>query len=213
MVALWNQASAAMNAKRLAVATSIVADRRRHNRVRVNLLGRFMLPDYQEYPCQVVDMSPGGAALVSPIVADVGLRVIAYIDHIGRIEGQVARHIDGGFAMTIATSAHKRDKIASKLTYLANKDLLNLPEDRRHKRQVVENPYSKLQMDDGREYPCSVLDISLSGAAIRTVVRPAIGTLVQLGDIRARVVRHIDEGIALEFAAVQNRFSVDAIAN
>lgn len=202
-----------MNAKRLAVATSIVADRRRHNRVRVNLLGRFMLPDYQEYPCQVVDMSPGGAALVSPIVADVGLRVIAYIDHIGRIEGQVARHIDGGFAMTIATSAHKRDKIASKLTYLANKDLLNLPEDRRHERQVVENPYSKLQMDDGREYPCSVLDISLSGAAIRTVVRPAIGTLVQLGDIRARVVRHIDEGIALEFAAVQNRFSVDAIAN
>ncbi|MEM9899345.1 MAG: PilZ domain-containing protein [Pseudomonadota bacterium] len=213
MVQRLEEVSAVMNARRLAVATSAVADRRRHNRVRVNLLGRFMLPDHQEYPCQVVDMSPGGAALVSPVAAEIGDRVIAYIDHIGRIEGVVARHVEGGFAMTIATSAHKRDKIASKLTYLANKDLLDLPEDRRHERQLVENPYSKLRMVDGREYPCSVLDISLSGAAVRTVVRPTIGTIVFMGEIRARVVRHIDEGVALEFAAVQSKNSVEAFAS
>ncbi|MEM1289445.1 MAG: PilZ domain-containing protein [Pseudomonadota bacterium] len=192
-----------MNANRLAVATSQAADRRRFQRVAVDLLGRFMLPNLQEYPCQILDMSPGGAALISPVNAEIGQRVIAYIDHIGRIEGHVARPIDGGFAMSIQTSARKRDKMASQLTYLANKDLLNLPEDRRHERQVVENPYSKLIMSDGRSYPCSVLDISLSGAAVRTSVRPSIGTMVQLGNMRAKVVRHIDEGVALEFATVR----------
>lgn len=192
-----------MLADALTVASSHAADRRRFQRVEVNLLGRFMLPDWQEYPCQIINMSPGGAALVSPVPVNVGDRVVAYIDHIGRFEGNVVRNISGGFAMTIRASDRKRDKLASQLTYLANKDMLDLPEDRRHERQVVENPYSKLIMPDEREYDCTVLDISLSGAAVRTKVRPAVGSMIHLGNIRARVVRHLEDGIALEFAAIQ----------
>jgi hypothetical protein len=48
-----------------------------------------------------------------------------------------------------------------------------------------------------------VLDISLSGAAVRTKVRPSVGSMVHLGNMRARVVRHLEDGIALEFATVQ----------
>lgn len=192
-----------MQSDALTVASSHAADRRRFQRVEVNLLGRFMLPDWQEYPCQIINMSPGGAALVSPVPVNVGDRVVAYIDHIGRFEGNMVREISGGFAMTIRASARKRDKLASQLTYLANKELLNLPEDRRHERQAVENPYSKIIMPDEREYDCTVLDISLSGAAVRTNVRPAVGSMVHLGNMRARVVRHLDDGIALEFASVQ----------
>lgn len=192
-----------MLADALTVASSHAADRRRFQRVEVNLLGRFMLPDWQEYPCQIINMSPGGAALVSPVPVNVGDRVVAYIDHIGRFEGNVVRNISGGFAMTIRASDRKRDKLASQLTYLANKDMLDLPEDRRHERQVVENPYSKLIMPDEREYDCTVLDISLSGAAVRTKVRPAVGSMIHLGNMRARVVRHLEDGIALEFAAIQ----------
>ena len=35
-------------------------ERRRFQRVRVNLLGRYMLADRREFPCQITDMSPGG---------------------------------------------------------------------------------------------------------------------------------------------------------
>ena len=62
-------------------------ERRRFQRVRVNLLGRYMLPDRREFPCQVTDMSPGGMALVAPVAAELRERVIAYVDHIGRLEG------------------------------------------------------------------------------------------------------------------------------
>ena len=106
-------------------------ERRRFQRVKVHLLGRYMLPDRREFPCQVINMSPGGLALLAPGIGNVGDRVVAYLDHIGRVEGKITRIIDNGFAMTIGATPRKRDKLAAQLTWLANRDILNLPEDRR----------------------------------------------------------------------------------
>ncbi|HZL60756.1 MAG TPA: PilZ domain-containing protein, partial [Pseudolabrys sp.] len=50
----------------------LAEERRRHQRVKVNLLGRYMLADRREFPCQVVNMSPGGIALVAPVSGDPG---------------------------------------------------------------------------------------------------------------------------------------------
>src|SRR5215468_2994243 len=107
-------------------------ERRRFQRVRVNLLGRYMLADQREFPCQVTDMSPGGMALVAPVVGQIQERVIADVDHVGRFEGLITRHFQNGFAMMIAT--RKRDKLAAQLTWLANRHLVSSPEDRRHGR-------------------------------------------------------------------------------
>lgn len=179
-------------------------ERRRFQRVKINVLGRFMLPDRNEYPCQVIDMSPGGAALMAPVTGEVGDRVVAYLDHIGRIEGEITRKIDGGFAMTINATAGKREKLAAQLTWLANRETLNLPEDRRHERITPRKPFSDVVMPDGREFRCKIIDVSLSGAAIAIELRPPLGTPITLGRMRARVVRHFNEGIAVEFAMVQS---------
>lgn len=178
-------------------------ERRRFQRVKVSLLGRFMLENKTEYPCQVIDMSPGGASLVTPIIGNIGEHVVAYIDHIGRVEGKIARYTDGGFAMTINATARKRDKLASQLTWLANRYVLNLPEDRRHERVTPENPIAELILANGQSYRCRVIDVSLSGAALATDVRPPIGAQVTIGRMRARVVRHIEHGIAVEYASIQ----------
>ncbi|WP_249696037.1 PilZ domain-containing protein [Stappia sp. WLB 29] len=180
-------------------------DRRRHSRVPVNILGRFMLEDRQEYPCQIVDMSPGGAAIIAPVPARVGERIIAYIDHIGRIEGEVVREIEGGFAIRINAPMRKRDKLANVLTWLANRDVLNLPEDRRHDRFTPKNPITQIVLPDGRSYKSRIIDVSLSGASIKTEVKPEIGMAIGIGKMRARVVRHTEDGIAVEFANIQNR--------
>ena len=66
---------------------------RRFQRVRVDLLGRYMLPDRRDFPCQVVNMSPGGMALIAPVSGQPGERVIAYVDHLSRLEGHVARQL------------------------------------------------------------------------------------------------------------------------
>src|SRR5262245_32447378 len=109
---------------RKAMMLPLSEERRRFQRVRVNLLGRYMLSDRREFPCQVTDMSPGGMALIAPVVGRPQERVIAYVDHVGRLEGMITRQYQNGFAMTIAATARKRDKLAAQLTWLANRHLL-----------------------------------------------------------------------------------------
>ncbi|CAN5197481.1 PilZ domain-containing protein [soil metagenome] len=179
------------------------AERRRFQRVKVHLLGRYMLPDRREFPCQVINMSPGGLALLGPGIGNVGDRVIAYLDHIGRVEGKVTRIIDNGFAMNVGATPRKRDKLAAQLTWLANRDILNLPEDRRHDRIVPRNPISVLTLEDGSRMSCRIIDMSLSGAAIAAERRPAMNSLVALGKVQARVVRNLEDGFALEFVHPQ----------
>ena len=185
-------------------------ERRNFQRVRVKMYGRFMREDRSEHPCQVLDMSPGNVALRADDIAQAGEKIIAYIDHVGRIEGVVTRTMADGFAMTVIASERKKDKLAAQLTWLANKHELDLPEDRRHERVSPRNPLSMLQMADGRQYQCRIIDLSLSGAAVEIDVKPALGMQVILGTMRGQVVRHFEDGVAIEFAVVQRSESLDS---
>jgi hypothetical protein len=179
-------------------------ERRRFQRVRVNLLGRYMLADRREYPCQVQDMSPGGMALVAPVAGKAGERVVAYVDHLGRLEGTIVRVYPNGFAMTIAATSRKRDKLAAQLTWLANRHILGLPEDRRHERIVPRNPRATMVMPDGATALCRIIDMSLSGAALTSDVKPPVGSVIWLGKTQARVVRVGEDGFAVEFTRLQH---------
>ena len=186
-------------------------ERRRHQRVKVNLLGRYMLADRREFPCQVIDMSPGGMAVVAPVAGNPGERVIAYVDHLGRLEGKIARLLDNGFAMTISATVRKRDKLAAQLTWLANRQILNLPEDRRHGRFTPHNALARLILPNGTNVTCRVIDLSASGAAvaIAPALLPAVGTAVTIGKTTGRVVRHIEDGFAIEFTRLQHPDSIE----
>jgi hypothetical protein len=183
---------------------ALTDERRRFQRVRVNLLGRYMLADRREYPCQIANMSPGGTALIAPVSGAIGERVVAYVDHLGRLEGVITRSFQNGFAMTINATPRKRDKLAAQLTWLANRHILNMPEDRRHGRFTPRNPSARLIMPNGVNLACRVIDMSESGAGIATDQRPAIGALVTVGKVTGRVVRHIEDGFAIEFTRLQH---------
>lgn len=178
-------------------------EKRDFQRVQVKVYGRYMLEDRSEYPCQIIDMSPGDVAFRTEHRGDLGEKVIAYLEYVGRVEGVVTRLLPDGFAMTILASDRKRDKLAAKLTWLANRHKLGLPEERRHERMVPRNPMSILRLADDEQYHCRIIDLSLSGAAIEIVARPAIGTMVTLGNMSGSVVRHFDDGIAIEFSTIQ----------
>ena len=174
-------------------------ERRRHQRVRVALLGRYMLPNRQEFPCQTVDISPGGALMLAPVKGEIGERIIAYFEHIGRLEGLVTRHVEHGFAIAFTATIRKRDKLASQLTWLANRDVLGLPEDRSHERIVPINLVTVLRLQDGRELTVRLIDISRSGAGVSIANGPDVGTSLIVGSTPAKVVRRFGEGIAVEF--------------
>lgn len=173
------------------------------NRVTISVHGRFMRADHSEHDCIVDTMSPFDAVISSNARPAVGERIVAYLDYLGRIEGAVTEAGMRTFTMSLNATDRKRDKLSAQLTWLANKHELGLPEDRNHERVAPSNPSAEIQLDDGRRYPCRIIDLSVSGAAVEIDVRPAFGTMVILGNMRGRVVRHFQEGIAMEFTTVQ----------
>jgi hypothetical protein len=175
-------------------------ERRKHQRVKVTILGRYMLSDRREFPCQTIDMSPGGVAVHAPVKGKVGERVIIYFDQLGRVEGVIVRHLETGFAVALNVPVIKREKLADQLTWLANRQSLGMPEDRRHERVVPHNPRSTLILNDGREYMAKIVDLSISGAALSTDASLPVGTPVMLGKTPAIVVRSFPEGVAIEFS-------------
>ncbi|KQP87293.1 pilus assembly protein PilZ [Methylobacterium sp. Leaf113] len=174
-------------------------DLRRHHRVKVSILGRYMLADRREYPCQTVDMSPGGVSLTCAVMGALGERVVLYLEHVGRIEGTIARLIPGGFAVRLNATPRKRDKIASQLTWLANRENLGLPEGRTHERLTPLVTGVVLRLESGREVAARIIDISMSGVALTTASTPAIGVSLMVGRTPGRVVRHFEGGIGVQF--------------
>lgn len=183
----------------LTTATAPQADRRRHARLPLSLFGKYMLTDRRELPCQTIDISAGGLALAAPVIGHIGQRVVVYLDHLGRLEGDIVRHLKDGFAIQLRLSPLKRDKIADTLTWLINRSELGLPEDRRHERIEPIQKRIQVQLSDGAVHPGLLVDISLSGAFVKCGVQPALGDIVTVGATQGRVVRRSGEGFAIEF--------------
>ena len=158
-----------------------------------------MLPDMSEHPCQVNELSIDGATFVTGHVPPTGQSVFAYLEEVGRIEATSGEPVSGGFRVDFALTGARRDRLESRLKWLTQKHTGGTPEDRRHARYEPRETSSQITMPDGREYPCEVVDISLSGAGIKVAVMPSLGTYVLLGKMRGRVVRYLENGVAIEF--------------
>ncbi len=144
-------------------------------------------------------MSPGDVGLVAAHLPMIKDHVIIYLDHVGRIEGNVTRLYDGGFAMTINCTPRKREKLAASVEWLKAHSEFGDQEHRRHERIEPANKNTEIRLEDGRCYPVEIIDISISGAALETDVKPALGSFVTFSGLNGKVVRHFAEGIAVEF--------------
>lgn len=186
------------------VLTRIMSDKRRFKRLDVDLEGRFMREDKQEYPCRLMNLSAGGAAVRADVQPNENERIVASFQQIGMLEGTVARTIEGGFAFRILATKHKREKLIAQMMWLANRSELEGADERRHERITPPNSLAILHVGDDTPLTCRLLDISISGASVATQLRPPMGTEVMLGKLRARVVRHHPQGFGVQFLDVQN---------
>ena len=178
-------------------------ERRRYGRVAVALRGRYMLADAKEYDCQVVDVSPVGFAIRGPIAGDLGERVVAYVQELGRIEGVIVRRAvdDEWFALDLRVPLSRLHKLAKKIDWLVRQQAGEVTERRRFVRfdDEEEREQTTLQLSDGREFVAGLIDVSTGGAALEVDVAPPIGAPVTVGEQRSHVSRHFEGGIAVTF--------------
>lgn len=168
---------------------------------RAILFGRFMLPDSTEHPCQVDRLTPEGAVFLTSIDAPPGIGIVAYIDEIGRLEAVTGEAVEGGFAVEFQISESRRERVESRIRSLQDA-AADDDDEIRHRRDPRQGTgsASHITLADGRIYPCEVIDVSISGAAVKAEVLPALGTSLLLGRMHGRVVRYLENGVAIEFA-------------
>ena len=188
----------------------IAPDRRRHKRVKLTLLGRFMRSTKSEHPCRLIDISVGGAKISSPVGVEIGERIVVYFDHLGGLEGEVKRITNDGFSMEFAATVRRRQKLAAQITWLINHKELDTAELRRpgHERINLQNLTISVQLEDGETEDCDAIDVSISGASLKSKKRPRIGSQILVGKLRAKVARHHGRGFGVAFVDIQR---VDAI--
>jgi len=179
-------------------------DRRRFQRVNIPSQGRFMRANKDEFPCQIVDISAGGIAIQAEITGEVGERIIIYTVSVGRVEGEIARIFEGGFALKLSASAYKREKIVNQLTWLINKDKLDGLDKRQYNRFIPNKLKAMLTLADGTVQECQILDMSLGGAAVIVEPMPEVGEAITLGLIQGRVIHHTDLAINIQFLEIQD---------
>ena len=166
-----------------------------------------MRADKLDHPCRLHDISTRGAAVSTPTVVAVGENIIVYFLHLGGIEGSVVRRFEGGFAMSFSATQRKREKLAAQILRLSSESDISEAEERQYSR-APSLSLSTLVLPDGTALECPTLDVSHCGASIVTPIRPPLGTQVVFASQAAAVVRHHDEGIAIEF--VNQRLTEDA---
>jgi hypothetical protein len=206
-----------MSLEHLEFGDIIFVDRRLDVRIIVNIPGRFSLSDRRDargerrvFACRAVNISPSAVALSSPVIVKAGERIITHINHVGKLEGAVVRVLERGFIMGIVASDDERYKLAAKIEWLEKHKNHDAADLRTDTRAVPANPYSRMILPDGSNETCLVLDLSVSGAAISADTVPNIGTVLSIGTVVSRVVRHFEGGFAVKFVERQSDVNVEA---
>jgi hypothetical protein len=67
-------------------------------------------------------------------------------------------------------------------------------------------------MADGSTVDCTLIDVSATGVAVSTPLKPDIGLPLAVGQLVGKVVRHLDEGgFAVQFLSVQDESIVEKL--
>ncbi|MET0527701.1 MAG: PilZ domain-containing protein [Microvirga sp.] len=137
-----------------------------------------------------------------------GQVVVCCLDNVGILVGKVNEITPRGILLDFLIRESRREKLAARLDWHAA-HAVRAAQLRRAPRIVSLHPMVERRLAETVSFTGTILDISLSGAAI--VLRPnpglIVGTLLRVAGRSAPVVRAIEDGVAVQFVEL---FSTDA---
>lgn len=192
---------------------------RQELRLTTNMRGRYAITERRNkvierlpvFACRLCSISPHGAMVKAAVQGSEGERVSVYFNAFGILPAQVCRSLPEGFEMMFELGLAERESLAAKILWHKRTNDGDIAGTRDFARVVPENAASMVTLPSGEQEPCTVADISCSGAAVLTVCRPDIGTPVALGRLIGRVVRHTKKGFALQFLKIQDAAKLRAM--
>lgn len=177
---------------------STEGDARRELHVRLS--GRFLTDGLGEASCLLTAVrGRSGHVIAAGQRPTEGARVVLYLDLVGRIEGAVEHVHDGRFDVRIAAPPAKWLRLVQQFEMLAQLPRVAIEDLRGFRRIASESPDTTLTGAGGGTSEGRIKNLSRSGAAVLVETMFEVGELVRLGTTQARVVRHIEGGVAVQF--------------
>jgi hypothetical protein len=175
-------------------------DQRSSERIAVRLSGKLFVPAEQStLDCTIINLSLGGAGIYCAEPPPLDAFVVLYVDGFGRFEGVTTRYVQGELGLKFVCKDAKRKRLEQDLEAFVRDGMTGVTRLRRHRRSDGAPQIESFTGADGSAVKCQVVDISLQGAMLKTKMRPLIGEVIRLGETRAWVVRHYEEGVGVQF--------------
>ena len=179
--------------------------------------GHYTLPNWYDsrgrlrtFACRTTRVSPYRMLVDVPVLGKIGDRLTSYFRDFGKLDGHISDTKPGRFLLELDVSQATREKLSNKLTWLEGKLKNNEIVDQRwHPRVIPARPYSTLALADGSIHECTVIDMSMAGAAVYADIQPAVGTPLAVGACVGRVIRIFADGFAVKFVEKQNQFNLE----
>jgi len=172
------------------------ASNRKYERILVALEGAIFAAGITQ-ECQILDLSPGGARLRLTTPVALKEELYLYIKGFGRFPAQVVRSDDTEIGVRFVVD---NEAVFGLLRGLSNyvKGLDTAQTKQRKEVRVPVSIAAVCRMADGAVVPCEIIDASLRSMSLRISERPRVGSLVTLGGSKVRVIRHHNQGIAVQ---------------
>jgi hypothetical protein len=156
------------------------------------------------FACRARSISAREAVLSAPVSGNVGERLNVSFQELGKLRGRITRRVDHGFAAEFELDEAERQSLDAKIQWLKRRSLRAVEDRREHKRVLPREPNAMLVLGQGRKIDCLIIDMSRSGVAISADIALPPGSLVAVGSVPGRVVRHVEAGFALQFVNLED---------
>jgi hypothetical protein len=188
--------------------------------LRLQLFGRYALADGVYRPCRTLEIDPNHIALSCQGGGQPGDRVDLDLDLLGVLHGVIEGRMASGLRVVVGDTF--QDHIAERLAWFkaclgqGSSDTDTAPfRERRAQRIVPAQTKCQFTDPDGVVQDAEVLNISTSGAAIKSDYLPGVGAPIVLGSRRRRglTVRRFDGGFAIAFLKpiFSHQFGLDMV--
>lgn len=167
-------------------------------------------PEPQTFAFSARSVATKLAVITADVAAERGERVALSFEGIGIRRGVVERVLKQGFIVSFS-EVGAGEPVDARIDWLNKKTRGRAADRRRHKRVIPQSPAAVLILGADRTADCRIKDMSASGAAVISEMQPAIGSLVAVGAVPARVARHFDGGFAVQFLQVHQLTEVEGL--
>jgi hypothetical protein len=147
----------------------------------------------------------------TPFPAVLDDRAFVFVESLGLMRGTISRAMGPTSEMDIDMTLNERSKLAARILWADMQAGFKGTDLRRFPRYEPTNPDSSIRLPDGSLSDCRIANISPTGAAIISSLRPPLSTEVILGQIHSAIRRHTDDGFAVEFLTVQDPSMLEAL--